>query len=175
MAVAPKKNPVTLAATAAPAPATLHAAPEAPKLPLETAEIFETIAAPARDVQENLRKAAEKGIDESHAAYARVKTAAEDATQSLQTSYAAAVQGFAAINGKAAEAMRANVEAGFGFFKALAGVKSLPEALEIQSGHARKQFDALTFQAKELTAMAQKIAADAVAPLKASLGKAMAQ
>ena len=173
MAAAPKKAPVTLAATAAPAPAAQRAAPAALKLPLETAEIFETIAAPARDVQENLRKAAEKGMDESRAAYARGKTAAEDATQSLESIYAAAVQGFAAINGKAVDALRANVEAGFGFFKALAAVKSLPEALEIQSGHAHKQFDALTFQAREIAAMAQKIAADAVAPLNASLGKAM--
>ena len=112
----------------------------------EPGKVFEAAAAPAREMQENLRKAAEQGLEQGKAAYARAKAAAEDATQSLEASYAAAVQGVTALNARAVDALRANVDAGFGFFKALASVKSLPEAFEVQSGHARKQFDALTFQ-----------------------------
>ena len=173
MAVAPKKSPVTLSAAAA-ASEYVESASASP-LPFEPAKIFATVAAPAREMQENLRKAAEKGLEESRAAYSRVKTVAEDTTQSLEKSYAAAYQGFAALNAKAVDSMRANIEAGFGLFKALTSVKSLPEAMEVQSGHARKQFDALTFQAKDMATLAQKIAADAVAPIKASVSKALGQ
>ena len=173
MTVAPKKSPAVLPVAAA-APVSVASASASP-LPFEPAKMFETVAAPAREMQENLRKAAEMRLEETRAAYARVKTVAEDATQSLEKSYAAAYQGFTALNAKAVDAMRANVEAGAGLFKALTGAKSLTEAMEVQSGHARKLFDALTFQAKDMATMAQKIAADAVAPIKASVSKAMTQ
>ena len=177
MTVSPKKTP--LVATQAPVTQSESLKLVAP-LALATAtfeagKIFESAAAPAREVQENLRKAAEMGVTQSKAAYAKVKTVAEDATQSLEASYAAAVQGVAALNAKAVDAVRANVDASFGFFKALAGAKSLPEALEVQTGHARKQFEALTFQAKEMATLAQSLAAEAVAPLKAGVNKALAQ
>ena len=173
MAVAPKKISAVLPVAAA-APISMKSVSASP-LPLDPAKMFETVAAPAREMQETIRKAAEMRLEESRVAYDRVKTAAEDATQSLEQSYAAAYQGFAALNAKAVASLRANVEAGAGLFKALTGAKSLTEAMEVQSGHARQQFDALTFQAKDMATLAQKIAADAVAPIKASVSKAMTQ
>lgn len=170
MAISPKKP----SAPATPTPQA--AAPRLVVVPaVEAGKVFETAAAPAREMQENLRKAAEHGLEQGKAVYAKARTAAEEATQSLEASYVAAVQGVTALNAKAVDAMRANVDAGFGFFKALAGVKSLPEAFEVQSGHARKQFDALTFQVKEMATMAQTLAAEAVAPIKAGVSKALAR
>ena len=42
----------------------------------------------------------------------------------------------------------------------------------MQSEHLRKQYEALTSQAKELTTLAQQVAADAAGPLKEQVGKA---
>ena len=169
MAIAPKK---TAPATA---PEVVRFQPSGVEMPApKAAAVFESIAAPAREMQENMRKAAEKGIEETRAAYARVKTAAEEATESLETSYSTAYRGFAELNAKAADAMRANAEAGFGLFKSLASAKSLPEAIELQTEHTRKHIEALNFQGKEFAALAQKITSDAVAPLKAMADKAMA-
>jgi len=56
--------------------------------------------------------------------------------------------------------------------RALAGVRSVSEAIALQSEHMRKQYETLTAQAKELTALAQQVAADAAGPLKDQLDKA---
>ena len=55
------------------------------------------------------------------------------------------------------------------------GVKSVSEAITLQGEHARKQFEAITFQGKEISTLAQKIAADAVEPIRTSLGKTFSQ
>jgi hypothetical protein len=48
-------------------------------------------------------------------------------------------------------------------------VKSLSEAVELSTAHARKQFDALTAQSKELTALAQKVANETTEPIKVGM------
>ena len=157
MTIASKKPSPTLAPVA-------FASPDAVKA-------FETAAAPVREIQENVRKATEKGFEQSREAYARVKTAAEDATHSIETSYASATKGIVAINTKAIDALRANADAAFDLYKSLLGVKSVSEAITLQSEHARKQFEAVTFQGKEISSLAQKVAADSFEPLRATFGK----
>ena len=125
-------------------------------------------------VKENLRKATEDNVTQGRAAYDRVKTAAEDATGSLESSFATAAKGLTDLNAHVFSAMRANGEAIFDFVKALSGVKSMDEIVNVQSAHMRQQYETLTAQTKELAAMAQKVAADAAAPIKASFGKTFA-
>jgi hypothetical protein len=50
-------------------------------------------------------------------------------------------------------------------------VKSLSEAVEVSTAQARKQYEALAAQSKELAAIAQKVAADTAEPVKESLSK----
>jgi len=50
-------------------------------------------------------------------------------------------------------------------------VKSLSEAVELSTAHARRQFEAVTTQAKELSALAQKVTAETTEPVKESLTK----
>jgi phasin len=132
-------------------------------------EIYEAASGPVRDMQENVRKATERGVEETRAAYARVKAAAEEATGSLETSYSTASKGILEFNTKALEAMRANTDAAFDLVKALFSAKSLSEAITLQSEHARKQYEAMSFQAKELVNLAQKVAADAAEPIKSTV------
>jgi len=139
--------------------------------PAKVTQLFDVASAPVREIQENVRKATEKGVEDTRAAYARVKTAAEDATSSLEASYAAATKGIVALNTKALEAVRTNTEAAFDLAKALFGAKTVQEAFTLQTEHARKSYETVTAQSKELTALAQKIAADSVEPLKASVAK----
>ena len=180
MANGPKKYiaPTTIEATAFQIP-TIEKTLAASESTFESANasasaLFDRAKAPANEIQENLRKAAEKGIEGTRAAYVRMKTVAEDATHSLESSYSATIRGAAEFNAKTLDAMRANADAGFSFFKSLAAVKSLPEAMEMQKDHARKQIEALSFQGKEFASLMQKIAADSVAPLKALTEKTMA-
>ena len=60
-------------------------------------------------------------------------------------------------NAKFIEYAQANTEAAFEFLEKLSGVKSPTEFLELSTSHSRKQFEALTEQTRELTALAQKV------------------
>jgi hypothetical protein len=51
-------------------------------------------------------------------------------------------------------------------------VKSLSEMVELSTAHARKQFESMTAQSKELVSIAQKVATDTAEPVKESFGKA---
>ncbi len=158
--------------TAPKADAVIEATPlEVAAEPAKVTQLFDVASAPVREIQENVRKATEKSVEDTRAAYARVKTAAEDATSSFEASYAAATKGFVALNTKALEAVRANTEAAFDFAKALFGAKTVQEAFTLQTEHARKSYETVTAQSKELAALAQKIATDSVEPLKASVSK----
>ncbi len=70
------------------------------------------------------------------------------------------------------EAARANTNATFDFATQLMAVKSLSEAVELSTAHARKQFETLSAQTKELTALAQKVATETVEPIKESVTSA---
>jgi hypothetical protein len=51
-------------------------------------------------------------------------------------------------------------------------VKSLSEAVELSTAHARKQFETMTAQSKDLAALAQKVATETAEPVKESVSKA---
>jgi hypothetical protein len=54
----------------------------------------------------------------------------------------------------------------------LFGVKSPSEFLEVSTEHARKQFEPLSEQTKELAALRQKVMLETAEPLKAGAAKA---
>ena len=70
------------------------------------------------------------------------------------------------------EAARENTNAAFDFASQLMTVKSLSEVVELSTAHARKQFETVTAQTKELAAIAQKVATDTAEPVKESFSKA---
>jgi len=140
-----------------------------PQAKIETA--VEAVPASIDQMQENVRKAVEKGVADTRAAYAKAKTAAEEATGALESSYSTATKGVAAFNTKALDALRANAEANFDFVKAVINAKSVSEFVTLQSEHASRQVEAINTQAKEITALAQKIAAESVEPIKSQVAK----
>ena len=178
MASYPKKNvaaQTALATAAEPAPpaAVTHSAPPpATEIPAEVAaEVSETFVAPAAEMQQSVRAALTKGVSDTRAALAKAKTSADEAVTAFETSFNAARDGVIAINVKAFEAFRANAEANFDFVKASFAAKSLPDLVTLQSEFARKQVEAITGQAKEFGALAQKTAHDAFQPIKEQAAK----
>ena len=95
------------------------------------------------------------------------------ATDLLEDTYATASTGVKDFNLKALEAARANLNAGFDHARDLMGVKTLAEVVELQSAYLRKQFETFQAQAKELSAIAQKVATDTVEPVKEKVEKAL--
>lgn len=131
-----------------------------PKIDLSTLEV------PAA-----VRELAEKSVQSAREAYEKIKVSAEETTDLLEDTYSTASKGVAEYNAAALESLRTNVNAAFDFVGALFAAKSVSEAVEISTGHVRKQFDVLSAQTKELSTLAQKVATDTAEPIKASVEK----
>ena len=134
------------------------------------------LAAPepsASEYQGVLRDSVEKGIAQGRAVYVKAKVAADESAAAIEASYAAARAAVAAINAKALDTLRANVEANFDFLKSSFGAASVADYVELQGEFARKRIDAASAQAKEFGELAQRFALEASAPIKAQVAKAL--
>jgi len=127
---------------------------------------------PKMEVPAAFRDMAEKSISQAKDTYEKMKAAAEEATDMLEDTYATATRGVSDYGLKVIEVARVNTNAQFDFASELFTVKSMAEVVELYTAHARKQFETLTAQTKELTALAQKIATESVEPMKEGVNKA---
>jgi len=121
------------------------------------------------------REFAERGVAQCKDTYEKMKAAAEEATDVLETTYSTATKGASDYGLKMIEAARANTNAAFDFAGELITAKTLSELIELSSAHARKQFETLTQQSKELGALAQKVATETAEPIKSGLNKAFSK
>jgi phasin len=183
MASGPRKTSKT-AATVDEAPESAPVAEPAAAIAEPLQAIVEAVQAVAAETAQafDASKAVEASkafepakADEVVAEVARVQQAAKDAAvetaHALEDSFTAASKSLQAFSAKALEAYQANAHASVTYLQALSGVRSVSEAIALQSEHMRKQYETLTAQAKELTALAQQVAADAAGPFKDQIGK----
>src|ERR1700731_1242497 len=119
------------------------------------------------------REFAERGVAQAKDTYEKMKAAAEEATDVLETTYSTATKGASDYGLKMIEAARVNPTAAFDFAGELMAAKTLSEMVELSSTHARKQFETLTQQSKELSALAQKVATETAEPIKSGVSKAL--
>src|SRR5215471_16235572 len=133
---------------------------EMPKFEIPKFEI------PKVEMPAAFREFAERGVAQAKDTYEKMKAAAEEATDVLETTYSTATKGASDYGLKVIEAARVNTNAAFDFAGELITAKTLSEVIELSSAHARKQFEALTEQGKELSALAQKVATETVEPIK---------
>ena len=127
---------------------------------------------PAVEMPTMFREFAEKSISQAREGYSKMKVAAEEATDMVEDTYKTAREGAFAIGVKALDVAKANSDASFAFAKDLFGAKTFAEVIELQSAFARKQFDALGVQVKELQELTQKFVTDAAKPATAQVEKA---
>jgi phasin len=121
------------------------------------------------------REFAERGVAQAKDTYEKMKAAAEEATDLLETTYSTATKGASDYGLKMIEAARMNTNAAFDFAGELITAKTLSEVIELSSAHARKQFESLTKQSKELGALAQKVATETAEPIKTGMNKAFSK
>ena len=128
---------------------------------------------PKFEVPAAFRELAEKGVAQTKDAYEKMKAAAEEGTEMLETCYSTASKGSTEYGLKVIEITRTNTNKAFDFIESLFAVKSPSEFVELTTAHSRSQFETLTAQGKELTALAQKVATDTAEPIKSGVEKAM--
>ena len=85
--------------------------------------------------------------------------------------FTTASKGASEYSAKLMEMMKSNTTATLDFAQELLGIKSPSEAMELWTSHAKKQFEAITAQAKELAELTQKVATETVEPIKANASK----
>ncbi len=137
-----------------------------PEFPFVDVPKFEKSATEATAA---FREFAEKGIVQAKDTYAKMKTAADEATGILEHTYANASKGAADYGLKVIEAARTNSNAAFDFATELCGARTLAQMVEISTAHTRKQIESITEQARELSALAQKVATTTAEPIKEGL------
>src|SRR5690348_13629383 len=107
------------------APATVIPMFEMPKFDMPKFEM------PKMEVPAAFREFAEKGVAQTKEAYEKMKAAAEEGTEMLETCYSTASKGSTEYGMKVIEITRANTNAAFDFFESLFGVKSPSELVEL--------------------------------------------
>ncbi|MGB8397251.1 phasin [Bradyrhizobium sp.] len=123
------------------------------------------------EVPEQMRAFAEKGVSQARDTYAKFKDAAETHNGTIEAVFTTASKGASEYSAKLVEFFKANSTSSLNFAHELFGVKSPSEVMELWTSHARKQFETLSAQAKELAELSQKVATETVEPIKAGASK----
>ena len=139
----------------------------------DTIENVEFPSFDASKATDQMRAFAEKGVEQSKEAYAKLKTGAEETQKALESTYETAKTVSSDLSLKTISALRANAEAGFSHLEALIGAKSLSEVVELQTSFLRKRIESTVEQAKDFQAVASKAAEDVSKPIKTAFEKAV--
>ncbi|KQS90990.1 MULTISPECIES: phasin [unclassified Rhizobium] len=140
----------------------------------KTDDVFSLASFDPTKVTETFRDFAEKGAAQSKEAYAKMKTAAEDATKTVEATLESAQSGSVELGLKAIDALRTNAESSLSHLEALLGVKSVSELFELQTAFVRKQAELAMEQAKSMQEATRKVAETVAKPGKDAAEKAFA-
>ena len=143
------------------------------KTSTKTAETVEFPTFDADKATDQFRAFAEKGVEQSKEAYARLKDGAESAQKTLEVTFETARAAGTELSLKSIAALRVNAEAGFSHLEALVGARSLSEVIELQTSFLRKQVETAVEQAKDLQATSSKAATDVSKPFKDAFEKSI--
>ena len=128
-----------------------------------------TFEMPKMEVPAAFREFAEKSVSQAKDNWEKMKAVTEDATDMIESSYSTASKGASDYGLALIDVARANTNATFDFYSQVMTAKSLSEIIELSTAHARKQFETVTAQSKDLTALAQKVATDSIEPIKSGM------
>ena len=124
----------------------------------KTAARFEEFAYDAQ-MPESMRALAEKSVAQTRELYVH---SLEAVLEGWERFVVAAGQGTLALNRKAIDITRRNINNGFGLAERLAGAKNLAEAMELQTSYWRKQVGELASQAGEMRTLTTRVTADGI-------------
>ena len=129
-----------------------------------TAVQFDQLAQTAQ-MPEQIRALAEKSVAQTRELYVH---SLEAVLESWEEFVVAAGRGAVALNRKAIDIARRNINDGFRLAESLAGAKSVAEAMELQTAYWRKQVGELASQAGEM----RTLSADVAAPVRTRRSRA---
>lgn len=160
----------------APAPASVvvAAAPTAVKVEAPRPAAAKPTAAPlvipgAQALPKVLTDVATTNAAQARDAFAVARKSTEAFAAGFGSGGEAAAKGMKSFQAALMEAIQANTDATLGYWRSLAEVKTLSDAIELQAHTARMQFEAFSAQAKTLAGIASRTAQDTAAPVRKAL------
>ncbi|MBB3353295.1 phasin [Rhizobium sp. L9] len=141
---------------------------------IKTDDVFSIASFDPSKLAESFREFAEKGAQQSKDAYAKLKSAGEEAGKTLEATVQTAQAGTVEIGLKAIDVLRVNAETSLSHMEALLGVKSVAEFVELQTSFLRKQAELAVDQAKSIQETTKQVAEKLAKPSKEAAEKAMA-
>ncbi len=141
---------------------------------IKTDDVFSIASFDPSKLAESFRDFAEKGAQQSKEAYAKLKSAGEEAGKTMEATVQTAQAGTVEIGLKAIDALRVNAESSLSHMEALLGAKSVAEFFELQTSFFRKQAEITVEQAKSLQETTKQVAEKVAKPSKEAAEKVMA-
>jgi len=137
----------------------------------KTAETVEFPTFDATKAADQVRDFAEKGIEQSKQAYAKLRTGSEEAQKAFESTYEAARSNASDLSLRTIAAMRTNATAGFAHLEAMVGARSMSEVVELQTSFLRQRFEHAVAQTKDFQTVAAKAAEEVSKPIKSAVEK----
>lgn len=147
----------------------------ATKKTVTSADIFEFPTFDMTKMADGYREMADKSVNQTKEAYAKAKSAAEEATKAMESTLENAQAGTVELSLKAIDAARGNVEHSLSHMEAMLGVKSVAQMIELQTSFFRKQAEMMVDQTKIMQEAAKKVAEDVSKPVKTVAEKTMSE
>ena len=138
----------------------------------KTADVFGFPTFDGGEATDMFRQFAEQFTTQTRENYGRMKSAAEDAQAAMESTVDGMQTAGTALGLKAIDAMRTNAELGLSHLENLMRVRSVSEAVELQSSYVRKQTETTLEQAKAMQELSTKAIEDVSAPVKAQMERA---
>jgi phasin len=138
-----------------------------------TDDIFSFSGFDPAKLTQSWREFAEKGAGHSHDTYGKMKSAAEEASRSMESTIHSAQAGTMEMGIKAMDALRENTQLSLAHLQSLMGAKSMSEVLELQTSFVRKQAERSVEQARGMQEAARKVADDLSKPGQEAAEKVM--
>lgn len=155
-------------------PASVHAsAPRIPGRGPAEASLEGAAAAVGQVLPRALNDLATTGLSQARESYATFRDSAEALGAGFEKGSHAAARGLQDFSKTFLEAVQANADATLGFLRALTEVRSLSEVIEVQSRHARRQFETVSSQAKALAGIASRTASETAEPVREALDRSL--
>jgi hypothetical protein len=125
--------------------------------------------------QDRSRKVADRNAAFANKTLEKGRATMEQSARAAEQSYSTAVENMRNYNLKMLDMAQANVEAVFEVARQLATAKTPADMIELCTAHAHKQFELLSEQTNELTALGQRWTGESVEPIARSVTQAFSK
>lgn len=120
-----------------------------------------------------IRSVAGQSLDQVRSAFTRSQEASLSFARGFEASGHVVQSGLKEMQTRVTDALEAEAQAAFSYFRAMAQVRTLSDMIDLQSSQMRKQFERSFDEARELSSLATAVATKASEPVRKAFNHAL--